>query len=307
MTYLDPKADLTFKKVFGEHEELVKSLLNALLPFQTPEEEIQTLEYLPAELVPENPLRKNSIVDVRCRDGRGRQFIVEMQTVWSKEFKQRVLFNASKAYVRQLDEGKDYSFLQPVYSLNLVNEVFEPELPGYYHYYRLVHSERTDKVIDGLHLVFVELPKFKPQTYSEKKMHVLWLRYLTEINEKTEEVPAELLENPEIREAVTQLKKSAFTEAQLLGYEEFWDVVSTLKMQLSSSRKEGLRRGREEGLRQGIEQGRKEGLRQGREQGRAEGIEQGKLATARNMKSEGIASDIIQRCTGLSLEEIERL
>ena len=45
MTYLDPKADLTFKKVFGEHEELVKSLLNALLPFQTPEEEIQTLEY----------------------------------------------------------------------------------------------------------------------------------------------------------------------------------------------------------------------------------------------------------------------
>ena len=30
--YLDPKADLTFKKVFGEHEDLVMSLLNALLP-----------------------------------------------------------------------------------------------------------------------------------------------------------------------------------------------------------------------------------------------------------------------------------
>jgi hypothetical protein len=30
--YLDPKADLTFKKVFGEHPELVMSLLNALLP-----------------------------------------------------------------------------------------------------------------------------------------------------------------------------------------------------------------------------------------------------------------------------------
>ena len=32
MRYLDPKADLTFKRVFGEHPELVKSLLNALLP-----------------------------------------------------------------------------------------------------------------------------------------------------------------------------------------------------------------------------------------------------------------------------------
>ena len=30
--YLDPKADVTFKKVFGEHKNLVISLLNALLP-----------------------------------------------------------------------------------------------------------------------------------------------------------------------------------------------------------------------------------------------------------------------------------
>ena len=34
MRYLDPKADLTFKKVFGEHPDLVISLLNALLPFE---------------------------------------------------------------------------------------------------------------------------------------------------------------------------------------------------------------------------------------------------------------------------------
>lgn len=106
MRYLDPKADLTFKKVFGEHADLVISLLNALLPFP-PEEEILDVEYLSPELVPENPLRKNSIVDVRCRDNRGRHFIVEMQMVWSPEFEQRVLFNASKAYVRQVDAGKE--------------------------------------------------------------------------------------------------------------------------------------------------------------------------------------------------------
>ena len=72
MRYLDPKADLTFKKVFGEHADLVISLLSALLPFP-PEEEILDVEYLSPELVPENPLRKNSIVDVRCRDNRGRR------------------------------------------------------------------------------------------------------------------------------------------------------------------------------------------------------------------------------------------
>ena len=229
MKYLDPKADLTFKKVFGEHPELVKSLLNALLPFKSEEEEITSVAYLTPEMVPQTPTRKYSIVDVRCEDAQGRQFIVEMQMVWSVEFKQRVLFNASKAYVKQLNRGEDYSLLKPVYSLNLVNEVFEPELDDYYHYYHLVHEEHTDKVIDGLHLVFVELPKFTPHTFTEKKMQVLWLRYLTEIDEKTKEIPAELLANPEIAKAVSEIEESAYTEEELLGYDDFWDAVSVEK------------------------------------------------------------------------------
>ncbi len=80
MTYLDPKADLTFKKVFGEHPDIVMSFLNALLPLEEGEE-ITEIEYLPTELIPEHPLRKYSIVDVRCKDSRGRHFIVEMQMV----------------------------------------------------------------------------------------------------------------------------------------------------------------------------------------------------------------------------------
>lgn len=116
MRYLDPKADLTFKKVFGEHPDLVMSLLNALLPL-TQEETITSIEYLPAELVPDNPLRKNTIVDVRCKDRQGRQFLVEMQMIWSPEFRQRVLFNASKAYVRQLGTSENYRLLQSTRSI----------------------------------------------------------------------------------------------------------------------------------------------------------------------------------------------
>ena len=60
--YLDPKADLTFKKVFGEHRDQVVSFLNALLPFDSPEEEIkEVLEYLDPELMPRNPLKKYSV------------------------------------------------------------------------------------------------------------------------------------------------------------------------------------------------------------------------------------------------------
>ena len=279
MRYLNPKADLTFKKVFGEHPDLVASFLNALLPFDSPEERIEHVEYLPSELVPQTPLRKNSIVDVRCKDKRGRQFIVEMQMVWSSEFKQRVLFNASKAYVRQIAGGEDYELLQPVYSLNLVNDIFEPELEGYYHNYRIVHVEHSDRIIEGLHFVFVELPKFTPHTYKEKKMHVLWLRYLTEIDEKTREVPQELLDNPDIKKAVAQLEESAFTDAQLRGYEKFWDTVSVEKTLINSAE------------------------RKGRAEGRAEVIKQ----TARRMKAKGYPLADISDVTGLTIAEIDLL
>ena len=302
MRYLDPKADLTFKKVFGEHTDLVISFLNALLPFDSEDEEITWVEYLNPELVPATPLHKDSIVDVRCRDRLGRQFIVEMQMMWTSAYKQRVLFNASKAYVSQLDKGGDYELLQPVYSLNLVNDTFS-ESPEYYHDYRIVEVAETREVIEGLRFIFIELPKFTPKSYGHKKMQVLWLRYLTEINEKTVEVPDELTANPDIRKAVVQLEESAFSKAQLLGYEKFWDIVSTAKMHISSSLRDGLEKGLKEGREQGLQEGRERGLREGREQG----LQEGKLSIARNLKQLGLAPEDIAQATGLTLEEISAI
>ena len=223
--YLDPKADVTFKKVFGEHKNLVISLLNALLPLDDGKK-VETIEYLPSELVPETPLGKNTIVDVRCEETGGRKFIVEMQMEWRANFKQRVLLNASKAYVKQLPRGNEYNLLQPVYSLNLVNETFEPDMEEYYHYYRLVHYLHSDKVLEGLHLVFVELPKFKAKNLTEKKMQVLWLRFLTEIGEATKEAPQDLVDNPHVNEALEIVEESALSDAERAAYDGFWDRVS---------------------------------------------------------------------------------
>ena len=300
--YLDPKADLTFKKVFGEHPDLVISLLNALLPLKKGEE-IQSVEYLTPEMVPDNPLRKFSIVDVRCKDQRGRQFIVEMQMVWSPEFMQRVMFNSAKAYVRQLDRNEDYHLLEPVYSLNLVNDVFLSDVEEYYHYYRMVHEKHTDKVIDGLHLVFVELPKFTPHTMNEKKMQVLWLRYLTEIDGYMETVPQELLDNPEINKAMEVVEESAFSPEQLLGYDKFWDIIRTETTLYNSGVRQGLEKGMERGLEEGRLEGRKEGMELGVLKGRKEGLRQ----TACNLKSMGLGIADIQKATGLSVEEIRDL
>ena len=306
MKYLDPKADMTFKKVFGEHEDLVISFLNSLLPFESEDELIKSVEYLNPELVPLNPLKKDSIVDVRCKDSRGRQFIVEMQMMWTSEYKQRVLFNASKAYVSQLECGQDYDLLHPVYSLNMVNDIYS-DSEDYYHDYRIVEIAETNEVIEGLRFIFIELPKFTPKNYGDKKMQVLWLRYLTEINSRTRVVSEELTSNPVINKAVAQLEVSAFSDAQLLGYDRFWDMVSTAKMQISSSRKEGFRRGHKEGLEAGMKEGLEKGMEKGMKEGKKEGIREERIKNARGMKAEGIADEIIARVTGLTPEEMAAL
>ena len=285
--YLNPTNDVTFKKVFGEHPDLVMSLLNALLPLE-PGKQIQSVEYLSPELVPENPSKKNSIVDVRCYETGGRQFIVEMQMNWNNEFEQRVILNASKAVVKQLNKGEDYTLIQPVYSLNLINDVgFDAGPDEFYHDYAIVNVAHTDRIIKGLRFVFVELPKFKPQSIAEKKMAVLWLRFLTEINKETEEAPAELLENPDTRKALKILEKSAYTEAQLLAYDYYWDAVYNER----SAIRGGYKKGREEG----------------RAEGREEGREEERLANACKMKALGATTEFISQVTGLSVQDIEAL
>ena len=301
--YLDPKADLTFKKVFGEHPDLVMSLLNALLPLDEGQQ-IEYVEYLPAELVPENPGKKNSIVDVRCREKGGRHFIVEMQMNWNHQFEQRVKLNASKAVVKQLDVNEDYKLLQPVYSLNLINDVgFNAGPDEFYHDYAIVNVAHTDRIIEGLRFVFVELPKFKPQTIKEKKMAVLWLRFLTEINKGTSEAPKELLENPETSKALGILEKSAYSESELYAYDRYWDYVNYERGIVEGGYHKGHVEGREEGHKEGREEGRKEGREEGREEGRTEE----RYASARKMKADGMTAELIAKYTGLTAEEIAAL
>ena len=300
--YLNPKADLTFKLVFGEHPDLVMSLLNALLPLPD-DGQIESVEYLQQDMVPDNPAKKDSIVDVRCKDQRGRQFIVEMQLYWNDAFKRRVLLNASKAVVRQLDAGEEYSLIEPVYCLSLVNDkAFDNDTDEFYHDYAIVDVEHTDRHIEGLRFVFVELPKFKPQTILEKKMAVLWLRFLTEVSEQSDEVPAELLENAETSKALGIIERSAMNEAQLYAYEQFWDAVTNERVLINGGYKKGHEEGLAEGRAEGLAEGEAIGIAKERERSKARQLE-----TARCLKTAGLAVSLISQATGLSVEEIDRL
>ena len=273
--YLSPKADLTFKLVFAEHKDLMMSLLNALLPLAE-NALITSIEYETPEMIPEREGGKNSVVDVRCKDALGRQFLVEMQMSWDDEFKKRVIMNASKAVMKQVGKAELFTLIQPVFSLNLLNDKMKGEaIDEFYHDYAILNVDHPECSLDYLRFVFVELPKFKPRNIMEKKMAVLWLRFLTEINEETQEAPAELLENADIRKALSIVEKSAMSEAQLYAYERFWDEVNRNQILNESHFRKG--------------------------------VEKGVAEVAKRMKQKGLPSELIAEMTGLSTEEIENL
>ena len=304
--YYSPVTDITFRKVFGEHIDLAASLLNAFLPLGEGRV-ITDLKYVTHELMPETPTRKNSLVDVRCEDSDGRTFLVEMQINWDTDFMQRVVFNTSKAYIKQLDRGKKFELLQPVYSLNFVNGDLHKGLSEWYHPYQLVHLYHTNRVIEGLEIVFAEMEKYKKQPVKGSTKKDLWMRYFTEITEKTRRPAPELLADPDIAKAIELLEIINYTEAEMEQYERYWDSVSVEATWKHIGHRDGIKEGMKMGMEKGIEQGREEGI----EQGRAEGIEQGRAERDRqiilSLLDNGFDVATIKKVTGLAEAEIQRM
>ena len=118
-------------------------------------------------------------------------------------------------------------------------------------------------------------------------MMVLWLRFLTEINSNTKEIPADLLNDPEIGKAVKELEISGFTDAELWAYDKFWDSVSVERTLIDDS----YQKGKEEGMEKGMEKG----------------MSQRSLEIARKMLAKGMDGATVMDITGLSAEQIQLL
>lgn len=77
-------------------------------------------------------------------------------------------------------------------------------------------------------------------------------RYLDpKIDEKTTTVSNDLLEVPEIAQAVELAEESAYTPGELTLYESYWDQVSREKTLIMNKYAEGKAEGRAEGKAEG--------------------------------------------------------
>jgi predicted transposase/invertase (TIGR01784 family) len=194
-----------------------------------------------------------------------------------------MVFNTAKAYVKQLGSGENYNLLQTVYGLGILNDVFDEKTTEFYHHYRTVNCQNTEKIIKDVEIVLVELPKFKPEKWADRKMAVLWLRFLKEVKENQTVVPEEFKENADIRKALDICKESAFTKAELAAYDKYWDIVRTEIAALETSRAEG------------------------RAEGEAKGKAESLTNVVLNCKRNGFSLAQIQAVTGLEEERIKEI
>jgi predicted transposase/invertase (TIGR01784 family) len=88
--------DLVIKKIFGDqdHKGCLIDFLNAVLE-RTEENRIVDIAHLPSDQIPAIKGFKYTLVDVRCKDAKREEYIVEMQIAASNFFSRRVFYYAS--------------------------------------------------------------------------------------------------------------------------------------------------------------------------------------------------------------------
>ena len=288
MRYLDPKADLTFKKIFGEHKDLLISLLNALLPLAD-DEQIESVEYLSPELVPETYVGKNSIVDVRCRDVKGRQFIVEMQNAYQTFFKDRSLYYATFPIREQAEKGDVWNYqLKHVYVVALLNyEMSDPAFSteSINHDIGLLDKQTHRVFNDKLTFKYVEISKFNKSLEELETNYDKWLYVLRNLS-RLDSQP-DYLRNEIFNRLFSEAEIAQFSKVELREYEDSLKAYRDIKNSLDTAKAEG----------------RAEGLVEGRAEGRSETL----VEVAKNLLSIGTPIDSIMKATGMTEEEIKCL
>jgi len=196
MTFINPKTDYAFKRIFGssESKDILISFLNAMIYDGNPT--IEDLEIINPNLPPRVEGLKDTYLDVKAKLADGTLVIIEMQVLNVESFGKRVLYNAAKTYAFQLQKGEGYRMLKPVIALTLTDfEMFQnsDKLIS-----RFVYKEESTNIRytdNNIELVFVELPKFTKQvdqleTIADKWIYFMkYARTITDVPEIMDSVP----------------------------------------------------------------------------------------------------------------------
>jgi len=278
MQFADPRTDFAFKLIFGNDQakEVLISFLNAVLGLEGIHAIAEVMILNPYQ-APKISTLKRSYLDVKCRDNRGVEFIVEMQVEYTEGLKKRVEYNACKAYVGQIPVGTDYPKLNQVIAITVVDFVMFKEFEHYLSCHEFRETITNNHYLDQIRHYFIELPKFTKTEAELETMIEKWCYFLKHAG-RLEVIPAKLDHEP-IRTAFEMANRANMTK-------EEWEEYDAAGVKMQDDR----------GIAIAAE---KKGWRGGKQEGKQE------IALA--MRQKGYDLNVIAELTGLTVKEIENV
>ncbi|MCM1001761.1 Rpn family recombination-promoting nuclease/putative transposase [Wolbachia pipientis] len=276
--FLDPKNNYAFRRIFGteKNKDILIHFLNDILG-HIGEVEIKDVTFLSPIQNPDIAAKKESIVDVLCRDSTGVQKIVEMQVARTSGFEKRAQYYAAKAYSSQADIGARYQDLKGVIFIAITDFVLFPNKPEYKSDHVTLDQKTFKHDLEDFSFTFIELPKF-PKTKEDQLESIVekWCYFFRYANETSDEDLRKIVGNDEIiGRAYDELNQYNWSEEERFTYNQDKkredDNLSCLNQKFD------------------------------------EGMERGKIEVARNLLKAGISIDIISQTTGLPQAEIKQL
>jgi predicted transposase/invertase (TIGR01784 family) len=288
--FLDPKNDVAFRKVFGseQHKPILIHFLNDILSFKGAQK-IEEVEFLKTIQDPEIASKKQSIVDVLCRDKQGVQYIIEMQVAKTKGFEQRAQYYAAKAYGRQANIGDKYHRLKEVIFIAIADCIIFPEKLAYKSDHIILDKESYEHDLKDFSFTFIELPKFKKGLGDHLEGMLERWCYFFKYAPQTHESDLKRIigHHPILKEAYQALDQHYWSEPEYLAYEQELKRIRDEKAILA----------------QKLDDAKEQGLTQGRQEGRQEM----RFDIAKKLRSIGLDQDSIKQVTHLTDEELSNL
>ena len=229
--YVNFYTDFAFKKLFGTevNKELLISFLNSLFDGR---EVIKDLKYLNGEHLGHVAAERKAVFDVYCENEQGEKFLIEMQKAEQDYFKDRSIYYSSFPIQEQAPRGKWNFELQRIYTIGILNFVFDKNSDDYMHHEVKLMDIRTKEVFfDKLTYLYLEMPKFRKTEAELVTLLDKWLYAIKNLSSLMERPVA--LQEAVFKRLFEQAEIAAFNKEELHDYREsqkdFWDLNSVLE------------------------------------------------------------------------------
>jgi predicted transposase/invertase (TIGR01784 family) len=225
--FLDPKNDIAFRRIFGseKNKDILIHFINDVLELKGGDK-VKEVTFLSTIQIPEIAAKKQSVVDVLCKDENGVQIIVEMQVSPQAGFEKRAQYYAAKAYSRQLEkgqkEGARYIDLKAVIFIAISDNIIFPDKVFYKSDHVILDKDTYTHDLKDFSFTFIELPKFKI-TNINLLTNIIekWCFFFKHADETSEADLRKLIGSDQVIErAYEELNQFNWTETELLTYEQ---------------------------------------------------------------------------------------